>query len=95
MVHARVVRPPSYGARLISIDSARVQKVPGLLRIVRNGSYIAVVAEREYQAIQAMRALAQGAKWEERATLPQPADLYNYFQKPPRGDFRPDSAVAG
>ncbi|MGZ5118584.1 MAG: molybdopterin cofactor-binding domain-containing protein [Burkholderiales bacterium] len=87
MVHARVVRPPSYGARLLSIDSARVQKVPGVLRIIRNGSYLAVVAEREYQAIQAMRALAQGAKWEQRATLPQFAELYNYFQKLPTQDY--------
>jgi CO/xanthine dehydrogenase Mo-binding subunit len=87
MVHARVVRPPSYGARLVSIDNARVQNLPGVLRIVRNGSYVAVVAEREYQAVLAMRALAKAAKWEERPTLPQPADVYNHFQRLPTQDY--------
>jgi CO/xanthine dehydrogenase Mo-binding subunit len=87
MVHARVVRPPSYGARLIAIDSGRVQKLPGVLQIVRNGNYLAVVAEREYQSVVAMRALAQSAKWEERSTLPPPGDVYSYFQRLPTQDY--------
>ena len=65
MVHARVVRPPSYGARLRALDTSRVEKMPGVLKVVRDGSYVAVVAEREYQAVMAMRALAQAATWDE------------------------------
>ena len=87
MVHARVVRPPSYGARLESVDNAQVEKMPGVLKIVRNGSFLAVVAEREYQAVVAMRALARAAKWNEKAALPPPANAYAHFQRLPTQDY--------
>ena len=87
MVHARVVRPPSYGAKLVSIANARLENMPGVLKVVRNGNYLAVIAEREYQAVLAMRALAKSARWEERATLPPPNDAYAYFQRLPTQDF--------
>src|SRR5262245_25514880 len=40
MVHARVVRPPSYGARLQSLETAAVERMPGVLKIVRDGSFL-------------------------------------------------------
>jgi nicotinate dehydrogenase subunit B len=86
MVHARVVRPPSYGARLVSVSNSKLGSMPGVLKIVRNGNYLAVIAEREYQAVVAMRALAGSAKWEERAALPPPGDPYGYFQRLPSDD---------
>jgi len=83
MVHARVVRPPSYGARLRELQTAAVERMPGVLKVVRDGSFVAVVAAHEYEAIQAMRALAAAARWEERATLPEQAEFYAYLQKLP------------
>ena len=51
MVHARVVRPPSPGARLLqAVETATVERMPGVLKIVRDGSFLAVAAERVYQA---------------------------------------------
>ena len=76
MVHARVVRPPGYGARLRSVETASVLRHPGVLHVVRDGSYLAVVAQREYQAIAAMQALAGAARWEEEASLPQQSRLF-------------------
>ncbi len=70
MVHACVVRPPGYGARLVAWDESGVRARPGVVAVVRDGSFLAVVAEREWGAIQAMRALAQSARWEETARLP-------------------------
>jgi nicotinate dehydrogenase subunit B len=70
MVHARVVRPPRHGARLITVDAARIEHMPGVVKLVRNGSYLAVVAEKEFQAIRAMRALAAAAKWDMGPELP-------------------------
>ena len=64
MLHARVVRPPSYGARLASIDDAAARALPGVVRVVRDGSFLAVVAEREEQAIAAAETLAAAARWE-------------------------------
>src|SRR5258707_4657137 len=77
MVHARVVRPPSYGAELIALDSAAVEKLPGVVKIVRDGNFLAVVAAGEYQAGKAMRALSSVAKWRETARLPKQDDVPN------------------
>jgi CO/xanthine dehydrogenase Mo-binding subunit len=81
MVHARVVRPPSYGARLREVKTGDVEKMPGVLKVIRDGSYLAVVAEREYQAVMAMYALERAAAWEESATLPQPNELFTHLQQ--------------
>jgi CO/xanthine dehydrogenase Mo-binding subunit len=55
MLHARVVRPPEAGAQLVSVDEGA--KLPGLVRVVRRGNFVAVVCEREEQAIVAARKL--------------------------------------
>jgi nicotinate dehydrogenase subunit B len=75
MVHARVIRPPSYGAKLTAIDAAAVEAMPGVIKVVRDGSFLAVVADREFRAIKAMRALAATARWQETATLPRQDDI--------------------
>ena len=67
MVHARVVRPPSYGAQLTDCDTSAVEKLPGVIKIVRDGNFLAVVARKEFQAIKAMNALSAAAKWKETA----------------------------
>jgi nicotinate dehydrogenase subunit B len=83
MVHARVVRPPSYGARLRTVASEGVQKLPGVLKVVRDGSYLALIAEREYQAVVAMRALAAAAAWDEQPSLPAGAPIYEFLRRAP------------
>jgi CO/xanthine dehydrogenase Mo-binding subunit len=79
MVHGRVVRPPSYGAKLLSIDSRSVETMPGVIKVVRDGSFLGVVAAREFQAIEAMRALAASARWEETAQLPNAGALPDFL----------------
>jgi CO/xanthine dehydrogenase Mo-binding subunit len=70
MLYGRVVRPPSYRARLVTLDEAPARALPGVVAIVRNGSFVGVAAEREEQAIAAAQALRTGAKWSESADLP-------------------------
>jgi nicotinate dehydrogenase subunit B len=77
MVHARVVRPPSAGARLLGVDSAAVEQLPGVLKVVRDGRFVGVLAQREYQAVRAAAMLATRLSWEETATLPNQAELYS------------------
>jgi CO/xanthine dehydrogenase Mo-binding subunit len=86
MVHARVVRPPGYGARLKSFEPAAIEKMPGVLKIVRDGSYLAVVAAREWQAIQAMRALKAASAWDEPEKLPPQRALYSALARLPSQD---------
>lgn len=66
MVHARVVRPPVYGASLSQYDEGYVKKkIPGLLHVVRNGSFLSVIATDENEAIKAQKILQLSAKWKE------------------------------
>jgi CO/xanthine dehydrogenase Mo-binding subunit len=75
MVHARIVRPPSYRAQLMDCDLSAVEKLPGVVKVVRDGNFLAVVAKKEFQAIRAMRTLSATAKWQEAASLPKQDDL--------------------
>src|SRR4030095_14608581 len=86
MVHARVVRPAAYDAKLLKFDEQYVQKdMEGLLKIVKNGSFLGVIAEDEYQAIQGQKLMRSGATWS--ASSPLPANdeklLQEYLKKLP------------
>ena len=70
MVHARVVRPPGPGMQLDSIEAREVETMPGVIKIVRDGSFLGVIAEREEQAIRAARRLARVARWQGGGALP-------------------------
>jgi nicotinate dehydrogenase subunit B len=87
MVHARVVRPPSYGAQLMDCDTPAVEKLPGVVKVVRDGNFLAVVAAKEFQAIKAMAALSSAAKWRETAGLPKQDDLPRVLTGLPSQDF--------
>ena len=80
MVHARNVKPPFAGAKLISIDESSVKGIPGFIKVVSKGNYVAVVCEREEQAIRAARQLK--VEWQKPATAPFPAsdDLFTYMR---------------
>jgi CO/xanthine dehydrogenase Mo-binding subunit len=80
------VRPPSYGATIAALDTAAVEKMPGVIKMVRDGNFLAVVAEREFQAIKAMRALAAAARWNETASLPKQSDLPAVLMSMPSQD---------
>ncbi|MBM3726601.1 MAG: xanthine dehydrogenase family protein molybdopterin-binding subunit [Acidobacteria bacterium] len=101
MVHARNVKPPFAGARLVRVDESTVRGMPGLVRVVSKGNYVAVVCEREEQAIAAAKKLK--VEWQKPAESPFPAsdDLFRYMRQakptserraPVAGD--PDAALA-
>ena len=102
MLHARNVKPPVAGASVVRIDESSVRGMPGFVAVVREGNYVAVVCEREEQAIAAARRLQ--VNWRTPATAPFPAseDLFAYMRgtKPTRtldpqanGDI--EAALAG
>ena len=70
MVHARVVRPPAQAATLSAVDTAAAMRLPGVLKVVRDGRFLAVIADGEYRAVKAAAALARAARWETPAALP-------------------------
>jgi nicotinate dehydrogenase subunit B len=84
MLHARLVYPPSPGARLVSVDESSVQDIPGVIKIFHQGNYIGVIAEREEQAILAAQRL--DVRWEETSDLPGEQNLYTYLREQPTQD---------
>jgi CO/xanthine dehydrogenase Mo-binding subunit len=80
MVHARNVRPPLAGATLQRIDLSSVANVPGFIRVVSRGNYVAVICEREEQAIRASRQLKLEWKRPEVAPFPASNELFNYMR---------------
>jgi nicotinate dehydrogenase subunit B len=86
MVHGRIVRPPGYGARLISADTPAVSQMPGVINVVRDGSFLAVLAEREEQAVRAMEMLRKSATWAPGKALPPQETLFDHLLS------RPDQA---
>ncbi len=88
MLHARVVRPPSYGAQFLKANIETVAAMPGVVKVVHNGNFLAVVARREFQAIKAMRALAASAQWQETAKLPVQAPLPEVIAALPAKDYK-------
>ena len=101
MLHARNVRPPIAGATLRSIDESSVANIPGFVKVVSSGNYVAVVCEREEQAINAARQLQ--AEWTPPADAPFPAseELFDYIRRAtptsseePEVTGDPDAALA-
>ncbi|MFL6946583.1 MAG: molybdopterin cofactor-binding domain-containing protein [Xanthobacteraceae bacterium] len=86
MLHGRVVRPPRYGAALESVDEATAKALPGVIAVVRDGSFLGVVAEREEQAVKAREALAKSAKWKAGPELPDPARIHAHLKSLPAKD---------
>jgi CO/xanthine dehydrogenase Mo-binding subunit len=86
MVHARVVRPPSYGAQLTNCETSAIEKLPGVVKVIRDGNFLAVVAKKEFQSIKAMNALSAVAKWKETAGLPKQNDLLRVLTNLPSQD---------
>ena len=63
MLHGRVIRPPAIGANLVSVDESSVKDLPGV-KVVRIKDFLAVVANEEWTAVRAARALkAQWSAW--------------------------------
>jgi nicotinate dehydrogenase subunit B len=79
MLHGRVVRPPAFGANLESVDESSIKGIAGVVKVVRQGNFLAVVAESEWRAIKAARQLK--TSWSKAETLPDPAKLWEHVRE--------------
>jgi nicotinate dehydrogenase subunit B len=64
MLHGRIVRPPGYGAKLEGFEEARIKAVPGVDAVVRDGSFLGMIAEREMVHSRIVRPPGDGAMLE-------------------------------
>jgi nicotinate dehydrogenase subunit B len=83
MLHARVAHPPSPAAALLDVDAGAVEAMPGVVRVLRDGGFLAVVARSEAEATRALRKLHALARWGEPATLPDVNDLPAFLRAQP------------
>ena len=81
LLHGRILRPPSPGATLTALDQAK--SVPGVVSVVRDGSFAGVVAETDEAAGAALKALASGARWQAGEPLPDEGDLRAWIKSQP------------
>ncbi|MGH9559532.1 MAG: molybdopterin cofactor-binding domain-containing protein, partial [Bryobacteraceae bacterium] len=75
MLHGRVVRPPSPGATLANVDESSIRQIPGIVNIVIRKNFVGVVADKQWQAIQAASRLR--VQWNAGAPLPNRANFYD------------------
>ena len=83
MLHSRILRAPNRAGRLLTVDEASFsQRFPGVA-LVRDGSFLGVLAEREEVATAAISLLENLVTWHLPATLPNCADLQTFLTSAP------------
>jgi CO/xanthine dehydrogenase Mo-binding subunit len=84
MLHGRVVRPPSPGATLTSVDESSVRGMPGLVKVFVRNNFVGVVAEKPWQALQIAEKLR--VTWTPGPRLSPQRDAYQAIRKAPSTD---------
>lgn len=90
MLHGRVIRPATVGAKLVSVDEASIKAIAGVVKVVAKGNFVGVVCEREEQALRAARDLK--VTWQEVQILPAMGELFDVLRKIPSNDKLPANA---
>ena len=88
MLHGRVIRPPVAGCTPVSVDEGSIRGIPGA-RVVREKDYLAVVADREWDAVRAAETLK--VQWSAGgAPFPPMEKLYQHIREAkPNGSGAP------
>ena len=80
MLHGRVVRPPVVNSKPASVDEDSIKHISGVVKIVQEGNFLGVVAQTEWAAIQAAKALK--VTWTAPATKfpANPDEMFDYLK---------------
>lgn len=83
MLYGRVLRRPSYGAKLVSVDLGPARAMEGVT-VVGDGEFVGVAAPSSYRAGKALAMVAETARWED-APHPSSEELFDYLREHARG----------
>jgi isoquinoline 1-oxidoreductase len=83
MLYGKVLRAPSYEAKLVEANLAKAKSIPGVI-VVKDGDFVGVAAPDSRTATSAL--LAIDAKWEERKEHPSNANIFEYLLKNTSGE---------
>ena len=61
MLYASVLRPPSFGKKLVRFDDSKTRQIQGVVEVVRFGDKVAVLAKNTWSAMKGKKALL--AEW--------------------------------
>ena len=81
MLHARVVRPNSIGAKLSSFDDSGLKKIKGYVQTVRKGDFLVVISTTEWGAVKAARDIK--VSWTKGPDLPKKATIFKEWRTMP------------
>jgi isoquinoline 1-oxidoreductase len=79
MLYGKVLRAPSYGAKLTSVDLGPAKAMKDVIA-VQDGQFVGVAAPTAFLAEQAREAIAKTAKWE-MSSHPASKDLFDYLKQ--------------
>ena len=79
MLHGRVIRPSGVGAAFVSMDETPAKAIAGFVKTIVKGNFVGVVAESEWAAIQAAKAVK--VTWTApKQAFPEQKNLYAYMR---------------
>jgi nicotinate dehydrogenase subunit B len=79
MVHGRMIRPAVAGSVPVKVDESSIKDIPGA-KVVWDKGFLGVVADKEWDAIQASQKLK--VEWSQvNAPFPEQASLYDHIRK--------------
>ena len=94
ILHGRVLRADRCAAKLDRFDEGAARGIPGLIAVVRNGSFAGVVCESEPAAEAALAALHKGAEWTGGDAFPDENNLGAFLKAQPVESTIIDSKLA-
>ncbi len=80
VLYGAVASPPTYEASLVEADPAAIEAMPGVRKVVRNGSFLGVIAESQEQAWTAAETLSAQATWDVKSVLPGHDGIYDWLE---------------
>ncbi len=93
MLYGKILRPPSYGATLTSIELSRAKAMKDVV-VVRDEQFVGCAAPSSFRAAQALEVLAKTASWK---TVSQPSskNLFSHLKKNARTGGRSRPRIRG
>jgi isoquinoline 1-oxidoreductase len=87
MLYGKILRPPSYGATLESIDLSEARAMKDVV-VVRDGEFVGCAAPTSFEANRALEVIAKTASWKTRDGQPSSKDIFAYLKENAEEDRR-------
>ncbi|HEY7306234.1 MAG TPA: molybdopterin cofactor-binding domain-containing protein [Bryobacteraceae bacterium] len=88
MLYGKVLRPPSFGAKLTSVDTSAAARMPGVT-VVHDGDFVGVAARDEHLAQKAVESIQ--AQWQKAPQISS-KELFAYIKSKKEGAAQGNSA---